>query len=206
MKTTYSVHAAKTNLSRLLEWAEAGDEVVIARGHTPVVRLTLVNHAPPRRRFGAMRGRAKVTPAYFEPLPPDDLVAGSHVRLLLDTHALFWWLDGDWRLTRRARSGIADEENVIFVSAASAWEITTKSRLGKLTGAGAVAADVVGSVASQAFSSLDITLRHAQRAGRLPGAQRDPFDRMLIAQAQLEDLTLVSRGAAFDAYGVSRLW
>lgn len=128
------------------------------------------------------------------------------MRLLLDTHALLWWLDGDRRLTRRARTAITDEDNVIVVSAASAWEITTKVRLGKLPGADAVAADVVGSVASQGFSSLDITMRHAQRAGRLPGAHRDPFDRMLIAQAQLEDLTLVSNESAFDAYGVSRLW
>ena len=128
------------------------------------------------------------------------------MRLLLDTHALLWWLDGDRRLTRRARTAIADEDNVIFISAASAWEITTKARLGKLPGADAVAGDVVGSVASQGFSSLDITLTHAQRAGRLPGAHRDPFDRMLIAQAQLEDLTLVSNEDVFDAYGVSRLW
>jgi len=128
------------------------------------------------------------------------------VRLLLDTHALLWWLDGDRSLTRRARTAITDEDNVILVSAASAWEITAKARLGKLPGADAVAADVVGSVASQRFSSLGITMLHAQRAGRLPGAHRDPFDRMLIAQAQLEDLMLVSNESAFDAYGVSRLW
>lgn len=126
--------------------------------------------------------------------------------MLLDTHALLWWLDGDRSLTRRARTAIADQDNVIFVSAASAWEITTKSRLGKLPGAGAVAADVVGSVAAQGFSPLDMTMQHAQRAGRLPGALRDPFDRMLIAQAQLDDLTVVSSEAAFDAYGISRLW
>jgi PIN domain nuclease of toxin-antitoxin system len=128
------------------------------------------------------------------------------VRLLLDTHALLWWLDGDRSLTRRAKAAINDEDNVILVSAASAWEITTKSRLGKLPGAEAVAADVVGAVASQGFSSLDITMLHAQRAGRLPGAHRDPFDRMLIAQAQLDDLAIVSNETAFDAYGVARLW
>ena len=128
------------------------------------------------------------------------------MRLLLDTHALLWWLDGDRSLTRRARTAITDEDNVIFVSAASAWEITTKARLGKLPGADAVAEDVVGAIASQGFSSLDITMLHAQRAGRLPGAHRDPFDRMLIAQAQLEDLTLVSNETVFDKYGVSRLW
>lgn len=128
------------------------------------------------------------------------------MRLLLDTHALLWWLDGDRRLSRKARTAIGDEDHTIFVSAASAWEITTKARLGKLPGAVAVAEDVVGSVSAQGFSSLDITMRQAQRAGRLPGGHRDPFDRMLIAQAQLEDLTLVSNDGVFDADGVMRLW
>ena len=73
MKTVHSVHAAKTNLSKLLERVEAGDEVVIARGKIPIARLTPVNSAPPRRLFGAMRGRAKVTSAFFEPLPTDEL-------------------------------------------------------------------------------------------------------------------------------------
>jgi antitoxin (DNA-binding transcriptional repressor) of toxin-antitoxin stability system len=73
VKTIHSVHAAKTNLSKLLEREEAGDEVVIASGKTPIVRLTPVNATPPRRRFGAMRGRAKVTSAFFEPLPSDEL-------------------------------------------------------------------------------------------------------------------------------------
>lgn len=73
MKKIHSIHAAKTHLSRLVERAEAGDEVVIARGKIPVVRLTPVEAKPPRRRFGAMRGRAKVGSAFFEPLPPDEL-------------------------------------------------------------------------------------------------------------------------------------
>ena len=128
------------------------------------------------------------------------------MRLLLDTHTLLWWLDGDRRLSRRARSRIADETNVVLISAASAWEITTKARIGRLPGALEVASDVAGAVASQGFASLDITILHAQRAGRLPGDHRDPFDRMLIAQAQLEDIPLVSNETLFDAYGVTRIW
>jgi PIN domain nuclease of toxin-antitoxin system len=128
------------------------------------------------------------------------------VRLLLDTHALLWWLDGDRRLSRRARTLIGDGENIVLVSAASAWEITTKARLGKLPGAQEVAADVAGCVASQDFAAIDITILHAQRAGRLPGEHRDPFDRMLIAQAQLEDLPIVSDDRVFDGFGVNRLW
>ena len=128
------------------------------------------------------------------------------MRLLLDTHALLWWLDGDRRLSRRARTAIGEAENTVFVSAASAWEITTKNRLGKLPGAADVAADVAGAVSGQGFAPLDITIVHAQRAGRLPGEHRDPFDRMLIAQSQLEDLQIVTDDNVFDAYGVERLW
>ena len=128
------------------------------------------------------------------------------MRLLLDTHALLWWLDGDRRLSRKARSAIGDEHSLIVVSSASAWEIATKVRLGRLPGAVDVAADVAGAVASQGFSALDITIRHAQRAGRLPGEHRDPFDRMLIAQAQLEDLAIISNDSALDGYAVERVW
>jgi PIN domain nuclease of toxin-antitoxin system len=128
------------------------------------------------------------------------------MRLVLDTHALLWWLDGDRRLSRLARTAIGDAENTVFVSAASAWEITTKNRLGKLPGAADVAADVAGAVSGQGFTPLDITIVHAQRAGRLPGEHRDPFDRMLIAQSQVEDLQIVTDDSVFDAYGVERLW
>jgi PIN domain nuclease of toxin-antitoxin system len=128
------------------------------------------------------------------------------VRLLLDTHAFLWWLDGDRRLPLRARRRIHDEANVILVSAASAWEITTKARLGKLPGATAVAADVAGAMASQGFTALEISVLHAQRAGNLPGEHRDPFDRMLVAQAQLEDLPVISNDVVFDAFSVNSLW
>jgi len=128
------------------------------------------------------------------------------VRLLLDTHALLWWLDGDRRLSPRARRAISNKSNTVLVSAASAWEITTKARLGKLSGALDVAADVAGCVASQAFTSLDITILHAQRAGGVPGEHRDPFDRILIAQAQLEDIAVVTDDEVFEEYGVRRFW
>ena len=128
------------------------------------------------------------------------------MRLLLDTHALLWWLDGDRRLSLKARRAIANQSNAILVSAASAWEITTKARLGKLPGAADVAADVAACVAAQGFLSLDITLLHAQRAGSLSGTHRDPFDRMLIAQSQIEDVALVTDDEAFDSFDVRRLW
>lgn len=129
------------------------------------------------------------------------------MRLLLDTHAFLWWVFADPKLSRRARTAIDDDvENNVVVSAASAWEIATKYRIGKLPDARAVADDVSGAVAAEGFDQLAITVRHAQRAGNLVGHHQDPFDRMLIAQAMLEDLTLVSNERAFDAYGVRRLW
>ncbi len=129
------------------------------------------------------------------------------MRLLLDTHAFLWWVFADPRLSRRARTAINDDaENSVAISAVSAWEITTKYRMGKLPDARAVADDVSGTVAAEGFNELAISMRHAQRAGNLIGHHRDPFDRMLIAQAMLEDLTLVSNERAFDAYGVRRLW
>ncbi len=128
------------------------------------------------------------------------------MRLLLDTHAFLWWLDGDRRLPLRLRRLIGDEGNAIHVSAATAWEIATKARLGKLPGALDVAADIGGAVASQGFIAMPVMIPHAQRAGALPGPHRDPFDRMLIAQSQMEDVPLVSLDDVFDGYGVTRLW
>jgi PIN domain nuclease of toxin-antitoxin system len=128
------------------------------------------------------------------------------VRLLLDTHAFLWWLAGNRRLSPAARRAVDDTSNDVVVSAATAWEITTKHRVGKLPEAEAVALDVTGSIASQGFDELAITVADAERAGRLPGSHRDPFDRMLIAQALARNLTVVSIDAVFDGYGVSRLW
>jgi len=126
------------------------------------------------------------------------------VDLLLDTHALIWWFMGDDRLSAPANAAVTDEAQKVFVSAASLWEIATKSRLGKLPGMAAVALEA--EVAAQGFAPLPITLRHGQMAGALPGDHRDPFDRMLIAQAMAEGLALVSNETAFDFYGVRRVW
>ncbi|HEX8674442.1 MAG TPA: type II toxin-antitoxin system VapC family toxin [Longimicrobium sp.] len=128
------------------------------------------------------------------------------MRLLLDTHALLWWLLGDSRLAPPARAAIADEESVVHVSAATAWEIATKTRIGKLPGAEALAQNLTEVVEANGFRSLPISLEHGQRAGSLPGPHKDPFDRMLVAQAQAENLVLVSNEEIFDQYGVERLW
>ena len=128
------------------------------------------------------------------------------MRALLDTHAFLWWIADSGRLSGTAHDAIADETNEIAVSAASAWEIATKYRLGKLPGGAVIAADVVGQIAGQGFVEMPIRVADAERAGRLPGPHRDPFDRMLVAQALAGDLAVVSIDEVFDVYGVNRLW
>jgi PIN domain nuclease of toxin-antitoxin system len=128
------------------------------------------------------------------------------VRLLLDTHALIWWLAGDSQLPVAAQNAITDEDNSVYVSAASAWEVTTKARLGKLPNALALAQDFARQIEREGFAALAISVEHAERAGNLPGPHKDPFDRMLIAQAQAENLVLVSNEMVFDQYGITRWW
>jgi PIN domain nuclease of toxin-antitoxin system len=126
--------------------------------------------------------------------------------LLLDTHAFLWWLAGDTALSTPARTAIEETANTVFVSAASAWEIAAKFRIGKLPGAASIAADLTGVLAAQGFLRLPISFAHGQAAGALAGPHRDPFDRMLMAQAMLDDMVLVSNEQRFDSYGVRRLW
>lgn len=128
------------------------------------------------------------------------------MRLILDTHAFLWWVTNDDRLSQNARRAIADDENEVLVSAASAWEITTKHRIGKLPAAEALAGDVVGRIALERFGELSISVDDGARAGALPGPLRDPFDRMLIAQALSRNHVVVSNESLFDRYGVRRLW
>lgn len=128
------------------------------------------------------------------------------MRLLLDTHALIWWLAGDDSLGKDAKSAVADEANTVFVSAASAMEVATKYRIGKLPSAALLAQDFENVIASQGFTELPISIHHARLAGEMPIPHKDPFDRLLIAQARVEDMVLVSNEALFDGFGVRRVW
>ena len=128
------------------------------------------------------------------------------MRVLLDTHTFLWWVEDNTCLSATARRVVASEANEVVVSAASAWEIATKYRLGKLPEAGAVATDIAGCIANEGFEALAISVADAERAGRLPGPHRDPFDRILVAQALGHDLAIVSIDAILDRYGVNRLW
>jgi PIN domain nuclease of toxin-antitoxin system len=125
------------------------------------------------------------------------------VRLLLDTHALLWALARPAKLPVPTAAAIRDPTNAVFVSAASAWEIAIKSALGKLS---ADLDDVVRTSIDVGFEELAVTLVHARRVRALPARHRDPFDRMLVAQALEEGLTIVTRDAAIGEYGVPTLW
>lgn len=128
------------------------------------------------------------------------------LRLLLDTHALIWWLAGDDALSRSAREAIEDEANSVAVSAASAMEVAAKFRIGKLPDAAFLAQNFEAIVAEQGFDTLAISVYHARLAGEMNIPHKDPFDRLLIAQAQAEDMTLVSNEALFDGFAVKRVW
>jgi PIN domain nuclease of toxin-antitoxin system len=119
------------------------------------------------------------------------------LRLLLDTHALLWWL-ADEELLASARAGIADPANSVAVSAASAWEISIKKALGKLVAPD----DLEQQILTSGFDALPISITHALAAGQLPRHHDDPFDRMLIAQANVEQMTIITRDRRFGDYGV----
>lgn len=128
------------------------------------------------------------------------------MKLLLDTHALIWWLEGSEALSRPAREAITDEANSIFVSAASAMEVATKFRIGKLPRAGLLAQNFEAIVAGQGFVELPICVHHARLAGEMNIAHKDPFDRFLIAQARADDMFLISNEVLFDSFAIQRLW
>jgi len=120
------------------------------------------------------------------------------MNLFLDTHVLLWWLDDNPLLSIQAKKYIADVDNIIFISAVVIWEIRIKEALGKLE----IAPDFFNIVKQQGFEILSITAQHANKLGDIPRHHRDPFDRMLIAQAIEESLTIVTHDRAFKAYDI----
>lgn len=128
------------------------------------------------------------------------------MKLLLDTHALVWWTNKSDQLSRAARAAMLDDEMHIVVSSVSAFEIALKHRLGKLPEAQALIDRFHELVAADGFHLLPVSVDHALLAGALPIAHKDPFDRLLIAQAQIEQAVLVSNATLFDSFAVRRLW
>jgi PIN domain nuclease of toxin-antitoxin system len=123
-------------------------------------------------------------------------------RLLLDTQVLLWWKEGSRKLGQRARREIETHAAPIHVSAVTAWEIAIKSQLGRLTLAAPLHSWMPGGLEREGFEMLSVTVEHAVAVASLPAHHPDPFDRLLIAQAQIEDLTIVTSDTAFDEYGV----
>jgi PIN domain nuclease of toxin-antitoxin system len=123
------------------------------------------------------------------------------MKLLLDTHAFLWWQANDRRLPKHVRRAIS-EARIVFVSAATAWEAAIKSALGRLE----YPDTIESGVEAGGFDELPFTITHAEHAARLAPHHHDPFDRMLIAQAQVEDLTLVTNDRGIARYDVALLW
>lgn len=123
------------------------------------------------------------------------------MKILLDTHVLLWWLADDPLLSRKARSLIIDKKNIVFISAATTWEMMIKKALGKLEAPD----DIVEMIKDNQFKDLPITLAHTVAIRDLPKHHHDPFDRMLVAQAKSESLTLITADEKLTAYDVNHL-
>jgi PIN domain nuclease of toxin-antitoxin system len=128
------------------------------------------------------------------------------VKLLLDTHAFLWWVEGTPAVGRRARAAVSTPENEVLVSMASCWELAIKLSLGKLRLAEGLDRFIPEQLRLNGFALLDIQLSHVSRVAELPFRHRDPFDRLLVAQALEDDLTIVSADRVFRKYGVAVLW
>ena len=128
------------------------------------------------------------------------------MRILFDSHSLFWFLDGSPRLSSGARRAAGEKEVVLVASAVSAWEFANKVRIGKWPEVRRFAEEFVGLVKAERFELLAITPDHAAVAGLLPGAHRDPFDRMLAAQSRIEDMPLVTAEPVFKSFGTKVIW
>jgi PIN domain nuclease of toxin-antitoxin system len=128
------------------------------------------------------------------------------MRLLLDTHTFLWWLADDPALSARSRAVISDGRNDCFLSLASCWELSIKSSLGKLRLAQPVERFIPDEMAANGFQLLPIDFRHVAKVETLPFFHRDPFDRLLVGQALLEKMTIVSCDAVLSEYGIKRIW
>jgi PIN domain nuclease of toxin-antitoxin system len=128
------------------------------------------------------------------------------MKVLIDSNALYWWWTSLGKLTDAARRSVNADSNDLYVSSATAWELSTKHRLGKLPGAEAFLPEFADLLNDSRVTPLSVTVVHALEAGRLPGIHRDPFDRILIAQALIEDMAVVSSDRVFRDYGVRVIW
>jgi PIN domain nuclease of toxin-antitoxin system len=127
------------------------------------------------------------------------------MNVLLDTHAFAWWCNEPEKITSTARSFVASRQHRVLVSAASAWELAIKANLGKFQPVSFVF-ELRRHLANEAFETLPIDMEHSVRAGLLPMHHRDPFDRLIVAQAQVENAVIVSADGTLDNYDIKRIW
>lgn len=128
------------------------------------------------------------------------------MNLLLDTHTFLWFVAGDLSLSQPARLAIEDENNTRYISVASLWEIAIKVSIGKLTLSDPFEILIPEQLAENGIELLDISVEHIALVASLPFHHRDPFDRLIAAQAEVEQMTLVSVDNVFDLYKISRIW
>lgn len=128
------------------------------------------------------------------------------MRLLLDTHTFLWWVEDAPDLSRKARQAIINPDNECFLSLVSCWEMAIKLSLGKLKLAGVIERFIPEQLSVNGFRQLEVDFRHVARVATMPFHHRDPFDRLLAAQAKEEKLAIVSADAIFQKYGVKRIW
>ena len=203
MVETVNVHEAKTHLSRLLARVEAGERIIIARAGHPIAELTPIAHERPPRVPG--HDRVVIHDNFDDRFPSSR--STRDVRVLLDTHAFLWWTSEDGRrLSGRVRDLLIDPSTDAIVSAATAWEIAIKAAISALRSKAIRRYWVPERIARYRFSALPVELAHALRAGRLPLIHRDPFDRLLVAQAQVEGIPIVTSDPSIARYAVEVIW
>ena len=200
-----NITEAKTNLSQLIKRALAGHDVVIARGDEPLVKLTPIEQDLSPRVGGQWAGKVEFHGDFrFTDDEIDELFSRTHLSgatmtpLLLDTCTLIYWATRPDELTDEARLSIGSGRSFVFVSAASAMEIAIKRRVGKLTSP----TDIEWLLRQNRFNELPVTVAHAEATTELPMLHKDPFDRLIVAQARCENLTLVTRDRVIKKYDV----
>jgi PIN domain nuclease of toxin-antitoxin system/antitoxin (DNA-binding transcriptional repressor) of toxin-antitoxin stability system len=191
---TATIFEAKTNLSELLKKAQAGETVIITSGRekTPIAKLEAIHPTPKQRLGGLEDPNFVLTDAFWEDLP--------------EGWTLIWAKISPASLSRQVAEIMADPRNDIFVSAATAWEIATKVRLGKLPGADSLERDFLKTMEDSGYTLLPIEAESSLRAGRLIADHGDPFDRIIAAQALAMDIPVLSTDTKLDLFGVRRLW
>ena len=218
-----NIHEAKTHFSRLLQRVANGEEVTIARAGVPVARLVpVVPKKQDVRPLGFARGEVWVADDFDAPLP-DELLKQfyggtlpklidaprreAQMKYLLDTVAWLWSVHADDRLGDGAREILANGKEEIYLSAASSWELSIKMRLGKLNFPGPPAHSVP-SVHGEAGASIAIAVTHlhAVKVYDLPSHHSDPFDRLIIAQAMVEEMTVLTSDRIFEKYPIDVIW